>query len=162
MNKNDFIQGKNSPGVSSLKLHDLAETSGKDLLIQWGFKFSPFKENKQLRKFWEGKEDCPDLIIEYKGKKAFINWKGKRHQAWQINKHPVASYEKWKEKLNFPMLICFAVFDRADFFKDFRFAVPGIHKYTLCQRKTQDSNDVIEFENDLPEFTKVNVLKYLL
>ncbi len=162
MIKKDSVQSKNTSEIGGFRLHEMAETCGKDLLIQWGFKFSPFKENKKIRKNWEGRKDYPDLIVEYKGKKAFINWIGKRRQSWQIEKQPVSIYEKWKEKLGYPLLICFAVFDRANYFKDIRFAVLGAHKYILCQKKALGSNGVIEFENELPEFTKADVLKYLI
>ncbi len=146
---------------NNIKLHDLAETCGKDLLIQWGFKFSPFSENKNYRKFWEGKKERPDIVVEYKDKKAFINWNGKRRPVWLIDKHAVSSYEKWKDKLHYPLLVCFAIFDRNDYFQDIRFAVAGVHNYLPCKRKMRDANEVVEFESDLPEFTKADVLNYL-
>ena len=163
MNKKDYNPGCFSQEFdNSPKLNGMAETCGKNLLIQWGFKFSPFEDNKQFRKFWDGKENIPDLVVEYNCKKAFINWKGKRRRAWQVSKYPIDEYEKWKDKLKFPFLICFAVFDRSDDFQDFRFAVPGVHKFIFSKGKSQYSNEVIEFEDDLPEFTKADVIKHLL
>jgi len=144
------------------KLHDLAETCGKNLLIQWGFKFEPIGENKQYKKIWDERDDRPDGIIEYKGKKAFVYWKGRRHPVWLVNKQAVSACEKGKEDLQFPVIICFAVFDRHYYFLDFRFAVLGVHLFTESEKKDLEYDKVVEFVIDLPEFKKADILRYLL
>ncbi|MCL5031189.1 MAG: hypothetical protein M1480_19470 [Bacteroidetes bacterium] len=144
------------------KLHDLAETYGKNLLIQWGFGFTEFGKDNRHQKVWEDGEDQPDLIIEYNGKKALVDWKGKHHPIWLSNKRAILSYESWKSKLNLPVLICFALFNNHEAFLDFKFACLGVHSYTSSNQKEWDKNTTVEFEKDLPEFTKANVLKYLI
>ena len=143
------------------KLHDLAELYGKNLLIQWGFTFEEFGKDKRFEKVWEGGQDKPDLIIEYKGKKALLDWKGKHKAAWLTNKRAASSYEKWQEKFNIPAFICFAVFTSHNSLSDFRFACLGFHNYIFSTGKEWDKNDTIEFNSGLPEFTKANILKHL-
>ncbi len=152
--KNEFRQ--------NYKLHDLAETYGKNLLIQWGFEFKEFGKDNRHQKVWEGGEDQPDLIIEYKGKRALIDWKGKHHPAWLANQRAVNSYENWNNKLKLPVLICFALFNNNDSFLEFKFACLGVHKYSSSEKKEWDKNTTVEFQKDLPDFSKPNVLMYLI
>lgn len=143
------------------KLHDLAEMYGKNLLIQWGVNFNEFGGDERDKKVWESGSDMPDLVIEYKGKRALLDWKGKHKSVWIVNKRAVGSYEKWKDKLHLPAIICFAVFDKNDLLIDFRFAKLGLHQYILSKQKEWDKNETVEFNSLLPEFTKPNILKYL-
>ena len=143
------------------RLHDLTDTCGKNLLIQWGFNFKEFGRDKRFEKVWEGGGDQPDLIIDYKGKKAFVDWKGKRRPTWHANLRAVLAYETWKEKLGLPLLICFAVFDNGESLTDFRFACLGEHNYSKSKGKAWDKNTVVEFDPNLPEFKKANVLKFI-
>ncbi len=161
MNGNNLKTGNPSPDLKNAKLHSLTESNGKNLLIQWGFKFTAFADSKEYRKLWEDKTYQPDLILEYKGKKAIINWLGKRHASWRIIKNEISCYEKLQEVLGCPLLICFAVFDRNNYFQYFRFAVAGVHKYVPINMRASDPVEIIEFEKELPEFTKPNILKYL-
>jgi hypothetical protein len=144
------------------KLHDLAEVCGKNLLIQWGFRFGDFGKDKRYEKVWESGKDKPDLVIEYKNKRALLDWKGKHKPVWLINKRAVNSYKAWHEKLNLPVLVCFAVFDENKELVQFRFAFLGKHNYSLSEGKEWDKNSTVEFQKDLPEFTKGNMIKYLL
>ncbi len=141
------------------KLHDLAEMYGKNLLIQWGVRFNEFGGDERYKKVWEGGGDKPDLVIEYKGKKALLDWKGKHKPVWIVNKRAVGSYEAWKEKLKIPTIICFAVFDKNNILTDFRFAKIGLHLYSPSKQKEWDKNETVEFNTPLPEFTKPNILQ---
>ncbi len=143
------------------KLHDFAEVAGKNLLIQWGIKFIDFGMDKRYEKVWEKGEDKPDLFIEYKNKKALLDWKGKHKPVWLVNKRAVDSYNLWHKKLNVPIFICFAVFDDLNNLADFRFAVTNVHKYEISENKEWDKNITVKFEKDLPQFSKVNILKFL-
>jgi len=143
------------------KLHDLAEIYGKNLLIQWGFNYYEFGKDNRYEKVWEKGEDKPDLVIEYKNKKAFLDWKGKHKPVWMVNRRAVASYERWKTKFKLPALICFAVFDKHNMIYDLHFACLGSHEYVISDKKEWDKNDTIEFKMDLPVFSKSNILKYL-
>ena len=143
------------------KLHDLAEAYGKNLLIQWGFNFDEFGKDNRYEKVWEKGDDKPDLMIEYKNKKAFLDWKGKHKPVWMVNKRAVVSYERWKTKYNLPVFICFVVFDVHNLIIEIRFACLGRHGYLISEKKEWDKNDTIEFKTDLPVFSKTNILKYL-
>lgn len=141
------------------KLHDLAEIYGKNLLIQWGFKFIEYGKDKRYEKVWEKGEDKPDLLIEYKDKRALLDWKGKHKPVWIVNKRAVDSYKIWEEKLKLPMIICFAVFDASNLLDNIYFASTLMHKYEISKKKEWDKNLTVEFEKDLPLFTKPNLLK---
>lgn len=143
------------------KLHDLAEEMGKNLLTQWGIHFQNFGQDKRYEKVWEKGKDKPDVIISYMGKKALIDWKGKRKPVWLVNKRAVDSYTEWSKKFNMPMIICFFVFDSMGELKNRTFAFFGRHKYIESEKKQWDKNITIEFEKGLPEFTKANFLMYL-
>ena len=146
---------------NNYKLHDLAETYGNNLLIQWGFNFDEFGKDNRYEKVWEKGEDKPDLLIEYKNHRALLDWKGKHKPLWIVNKRAVSSYEKWKLKMQLPVFICFAVFDVHNMVLDFHFACLGNHGYIVSVKKEWDKNDTIEFKTDLPVFSKSNILKYL-
>ncbi len=112
MKKLDFNPHKSKEAFrNNYKLHDFAEVYGKNLLIQWGFTFHEFGKDKRYEKVWEKGQDKPDLIIEYKGKKALLDWKGKHKNVWLVNKRAVDSYFVWREKLKIPVFVCFAVLD---------------------------------------------------
>ncbi len=143
------------------KLHDLAEIHGKNLLIQWGFDYKEFGMDNRYEKVWEEGEDKPDLIIGYKDKHAFLDWKAKHKPIWIVNKRAVISYAKWKAKFNLPVFICFAVFNNDNLICDIHFACLGIHNFIISGEKEWDKNDTIEFKTDLPVFSKPNILKYL-
>lgn len=143
------------------KLHDLAEQHGKNLLIQWGFKFIEYGKDKRFEKVWEKGEDKPDLIIEYKDKRALLDWKGKHKSIWLVNKRAIDSYKRWEEKLKTPVIICFFLFNNNNSINKICFALINSHKYQTSKRKEWDKNQTIEFEKDLPLFSKVNLLKFL-
>lgn len=143
------------------KLHDLAEIFGKNLLIQWGVKFADFGGDNRFRKVWEKGEDKPDLVIEYKGKNAFLDWKGKRKPVWLVNKRAASSYEKWRKKYDVSVFVAFALLDDSGDLVDFRLASLGHHLYKDSDKKEWDKNLTVRFPNDLPGFTKPNLLKFL-
>ncbi len=146
---------------SNYKLHDLAEAIGKKRLRQWGFSFKEFGQDNRFEKVWERGEDKPDLIFEYKGRSAMLDWKGKHKSVWLINRRAFNAYNAWKEKLNMPVFIAFAVFDDKDKPVDFRFACLGKHSFLVSTDKEWDKNATIEFEMDLPEFNMQNILRFL-
>lgn len=143
------------------KLHDLAEEIGKSLLVQWGFDFAEFGDDKRFERVWEKGEDRPDLIITYKLKDALLDWKAKKKPIWIANGRAVKAYEKWRDKLVLPVFLVFMVFNEQGKVLDRRFACIGKHSYTSSQQKQWDKNCTIEFQEGLPEFTKPNLLKYL-
>ncbi len=143
------------------KLHDLAEYNGKNLLTQWGIKFADFGEDKRYQKVWEKGNDKPDLIINYKEKECLIDWKGKHKADWIANKRAIESYINWKEKFGMPVFICFAVFDNENILVEIKFASIGVHKFEEAKKRQWDKNEIVRFEKDLPDFTKVNLLKFI-
>ena len=70
-------------------------------------------------------------------------------------------YLLWGEQLNIPIIIAFAVFNKKDSFRDFRFAVLNYHKIKTTGKKEWDKNETVSFKNDLPLFTKSNLIKAL-
>ncbi len=142
-------------------LHDLAEEAGKSLLIQWGVEFSEFGKDMRYEKVWENGKDKPDLIITYKNKSALIDWKGKHKPVWLVNKRALDAYLVWQDKLKLPILICFFVFNDENEILHVKFACPGLHKNRISEKKEWDKNKTIEFEQNIPNFTKPNLLKYL-
>ena len=141
------------------RLHDLAEKHGKNLLIQWGVGYEEFGKDLRNEKVWEKGKDKPDLIIKYKNKSGLLDWKGKHDSVWKINKRAFDSYLFWGKKLNLSIIIAFVVFDEKDTFLDFRFAVLNIHKHLISDKKEWDKNKTVVFEDELPSFTKVNLIK---
>ena len=144
------------------KLHDLAERTGKNLLVQWGIDSKMFGEDKRYEKLWERGDDKPDVIIDYKGKQAFLDWKGKHTQTFLVNTRAIKSYERWHIKFNIPVIIAFIVFDENNNLIDRRFAFLPAHKYAESKTTQWDKNKTVEFKEDLPKFTKENLIKYLL
>ena len=162
MEKLDFTPKKSTYSFrKNYHLHDLAEKMGKNLLIQWGIRFTNFGEDKRYEKVWERGRDKPDVIISYSGKSALIDWKGKRKAVWLVNKRAVDSYQMWSTKFHLPSIICFFVFDAGGALKERRFAFLGEHNYIESEKKQWDKNITVEFTCDLPEFTIENLKKYL-
>ncbi len=147
---------------SNYKLHDLAENVGKNILIQWGFDFKNYGEDKRYERVWEKGEDKPDVIISYKNKKALLDWKGKQKPVWLINKRAFMAYKQWQQKLNLPVFIFFGVFDSQKKLIDSRVARIDKHSYIFSPKREWDKNETVEFEQDLPAFTKANLIKLLL
>jgi|GEM_PF-614425 hypothetical protein len=147
---------------NNYKLHDLAENHGKNLLIQWGFSFSEFGGDKRFEKVWEKGNDKPDLVISYKGRRALIDWKGKHKPTWLINKRAYQAYNNWMEKLNIPVFVAFFVFNDSNVLSEIKFACIGKHSFIESKNKEWDKNSTIEFEIDLPEFTKLNLVNFIL
>ena len=143
------------------KLHDLAERAGKNLLIQWGIVFKDFGEDNRYEKLWEKGEDKPDIIIEHNGKKAFLDWKGKHSKFFLVNLRAVKSYERWQKKTNIPVIIVFLLFDERNNLTKRRFAFLPAHKYVEIEQEQWDKNKTVEFKEELPEFTKENVIQFL-
>ena len=143
------------------KLHDLAEQYGKKLLTGWGFSFNDFGMDKRYEKVWEKGEDKPDIILSYNGRRALLDWKGKHKPVWLINKRAFLSYRTWMKKLNMPVFVCFFVFDDSEKLLDIRFACLGRHSFIESKGKEWDKNDTVEFEMDLPKFTKENITDFI-
>lgn len=163
MEKLDFLPKKSAYAFrKNYGLHDLAEEMGKNLLIQWGIHFTNFGDDKRCEKVWEKGRDKPDVIISCSGKSALVDWKGKRKSVWLVNKRAVDSYIMWSKKFHLPVIICFFVFDDAGKLKDRKFAFLSKHNYIESEKKQWDKNITVEFNCDLPEFTKENLKKYLL
>lgn len=144
------------------KLHDLAEQFGKNLLIQWGFKFEIFGKDRRYEKVWEGGKDKPDLIISYKGKEALLDWKGKHSPRWIMNERAYQSYLAWKNKMNMPVFIAFFLLDDKENLIETRIAVVGVNTTKQSQSNEWDKNKTVEFEDPLPIFTKAEILKHVL
>lgn len=144
---------------SNYKLHDLAENAGKNLLVQWGIDFKNFGEDKRYEKVWEHGEDKPDALISYNGKSVFLDWKGKHGKSFILNERAVKSYERWCDKYNTSIVIVFFLFDDKNNLIDRRFAhIPG-HKYVGIENKQWDKNKTVKFKEELPKFTKENLVK---
>jgi hypothetical protein len=143
------------------KLHDLAETAGKNLLTQWGFEFHDFGKDNRYKKVWEKGKDKPDIIISYKNKKALLDWKAKHKSKWLINERAYNSYKEWEKILLLPVIISFFVFDEKKEIADMRFACLSSHKHKASSEKEWDKNQTIEFENALPLFSKPALIKFL-
>jgi hypothetical protein len=143
------------------KLHDLAEQAGKNLLVQWGIDFAEFGEDKRYEKLWEKGEDKPDLIIHYKNKLALLDWKGKHSTAFLVNTRAVKAYLLWHKKMKMPVVISFLVFDEQRNLIDRRFAFLPAHEFINSKNEQWDKNKTVEFNENLPKFTKENLIKYL-
>jgi hypothetical protein len=143
------------------KLHDLAEYQGKNLLSQWGIDFKEFGKDRRYEKVWEKGKDKPDIIANYLGVEFLIDWKGKRKSGWWVNKRAIDSYKEWSKKLNLKMIICYFVFNEKNILQERRFALVEYHKYQELTNKAWDKNDVVAFEQNLPKFTKLNLIRLL-
>jgi len=162
MKKLDFQPAKSKEDFrGNYKLHDLAERAGKNLLIQWGVVFKDFGEDKRYEKLWESGEDKPDIIIEHNGKKAFLDWKGKHSKSFLVNTRAVKSYERWQKYFNIPVIIVFLLFDEQNNLTKRRFAFLPEHKYVEIKQEQWDKNKTVEFKEELPEFTKENIIQFL-
>lgn len=163
MKKLDFRPAKSKEAFrGNYKLHDLAETTGKNLLVQWGFNFKNFGQDRRYEKLWEKGEDTPDAIISYRGKTALLDWKGKHKPGWMVNYRAVKSYEKKQADLKLKTIICFFVFDEKEFVIERRFAIVGKNNYAVSKNKQWDKNTTVEFNEDIPKFTKENLLRALM
>ncbi len=146
---------------SNVKLQNLAELIGKDLLVQWNIKFKNFgkdKLNKNISAFGKSK---PDLIITYKDKSALFDCYGKQSEEWIVDKHALKSFEKWQRDLNMPTIICFFVFNDIHIVIDRRFAMINTHKYSESHGKRSTKNKTAKFMEELPVFNKENLLKLI-
>ena len=143
------------------KLHDLADAAGKNLLIQWNIKFQDFGEDRRYEQLWEKGKDKPDSIITFRDKSALIDWKGKHSKSWIVNSRAVKSYEFWQKKLNLPVIVCFFVFSQKNTLIDRRFALLNKHNYTEVIKLQWDKNKTVEFTDELPVFSKTNLLKFV-
>lgn len=147
---------------NNYKLHDLAESDGKNLLVQWGIEFNEFGKDRRYEKVWEKGKDKPDLIISYKGKEALLDWKGKHSPKWLMNERAYNAYLEWRTKMKVPVIVAFFLFDEKDNLSDKRFVSIGIQKPVLSKAREWDKNKTVEFNDFLPSFTKSEVLKYLV
>jgi hypothetical protein len=80
MKELDFQPHKSNEDFrKNYRLHDIAESCGKSLLIQWGIKFDLFGKDRRYEKVWE-KEKTSRPFISYKGKKRYLIGKVNTHQ----------------------------------------------------------------------------------
>ena len=158
----DFNPSKSTKDFrKNYELHDIAEFHGKNLLTQWGFKCSDFGEDNRYKKVWEKGADKPDTIISYKEKSALLDWKGKRGARWFVNERAINSYKKWSVEFGLPIIIAFFVIDDEKKIIKRNFAILNKHLYKTSSGKQWDKNITIEFQNDIPAFTKANLLEIL-
>ena len=143
------------------KLHDLAEEHGKNLLTQWGVKFRMFGEDKRFERVWEKGLDKPDMIISINDKDFFLDWKSKHKPKWLLNKRAFDSYLNWSKKFSIDVIIVFFLFNKENELIDRKFAVIGIHNTVDSVGKEWDRNRTVEFSDDLPSFTKVELINHL-
>jgi hypothetical protein len=158
----DFKPSKSKKDFrKNYKLHDMAEFHGKNLLTQWGIEFSEFGEDKRYERVWEKGEDKPDLILNLKNQNVFLDWKGKHQSKWLVNERAIKSYERWSDKHKLPVIIAFLVFDEFNALKERRFAFLHFHNYIFSSDRQWDKNRTVEFNLELPEFNKANIIEYL-
>ena len=158
----DFKPSKSTADFrNNYKLHDIAEFHGKNLMLQWGFKFTEFGEDNRYKKVWEKGADKPDAIISYKDKSALLDWKGKRGAKWLVNERAIKAYEQWSKEFELPIIIAFFVVDSENKIAKRNFAVLNKHPHAISQGKQWDKNTTIEFQRDIPEFTKANLINIL-
>lgn len=146
---------------ANYSLHDVAAKVGCNLLVQWGIEFANFGEDKRYQKVWEQGKDKPDLIITLQNKKALLDWKGKKKNFKWINKRAAEAYLEWSSKMNLPVVICFFTFDEKNLLLSRQFAILPHHKFNDVANKAWDGNEIVSFDEELPEFTKSNLLKHL-
>jgi hypothetical protein len=162
MKKLDFQPAKSTKDFrKNYKLHDMAEAVGKNLLTQWGISHKSFGEDNRYKKVWEKGEDKPDVIITYKGKSVFLDWKGKHKPLWILNKRAVTAYEKWSEIYSVPVIVAFFVFDKSGKLIGKKFAFLQKHSYVDSEKRQWDKNETVQFKNELPDFTKAELISYL-
>ena len=90
-----------------------------------------------------------------------MDWKGKHGSTWLVNERAVKSYEKWSTEFKLPLVVAFFVIDKERKILKRKFAVLNIHSHKLSTNKQWDKNRTVEFEKDIPDFTKANLLKYI-
>lgn len=158
----DFNPAKSTKDFrKNYKLHDIAEFNGNNLLLQWGFKCTEFGEDNRYKKVWEKGADKPDVIISYKDKSALLDWKGKRGSTWLINERAFISYQKWSDQFNLPVIVAFFVIGEGNKIINRNFAVIGKHKHNLSKQRQWDKNKTVEFQKEIPTFTKSNLISLL-
>jgi hypothetical protein len=158
----DFNPAKSTKDFrKNYKLHDIAEFHGRNLLLQWGFKCTEFGEDNRYKKVWEKGADKPDAIISYKDKSALLDWKGKRGQYWLVNERAIKAYENWSKEFGLPVVVAFFVIDDNQKIVKRNFAVLNYHTHKISKNKQWDKNTTIEFQKDIPSFTKGNLLSIL-
>lgn len=162
MKKLDFQPAKSKDDFrKNYKLHDLAEYHGKNLLTQWGIEFRDFGKDNRYEKVWEKGKDKPDVIAEYNEQEFLIDWKGKTKETYWVNKRAIDSYINWSKKLNMQMVVCFFLFDKNFYLKDRKFALLNKHNYQIISNKAWDKNEVVKFSNNIPKFTKFNLVELI-
>lgn len=162
MEELDFRPAKSRTAFrSNYKLHDLAERLGKNLLTQWGFEFFTFGQDQRFKRVWEKGKDKPDLILEYKGNVAFLDWKGKKTGSYLVNERAIKAYEYWRQEFKYPVIIAFLIFNDANELLDRRFAHLSHHKYIRSEGKQWDKNITVEFTHELPILNKGNLIQFL-
>ncbi len=111
---------------------------------------------------WEKGKNKPDVVINYKGKRALLDWRGKHIKSFLVNIRAIESYERWRNKFHIPVVIAFFIFDEKNSLLERRFAFLPAHKYIESASKQWDKNKTVEFNEGLPKFTKENLIKHLL
>lgn len=150
--KNDFRK--------NYKLHDLAETTGKNLLVQWGIDFNDFGEDQRYKRLWEKGKDKPDIVFKLNNKPFLLDWKSKHKSMWILNKRAYDAYKNWGDELSLKVLIAFFVFDGNNSLVERKFAIIGEHQCKVSKDKQWDKNTTVEFIGPLPGFTKANLIKF--
>lgn len=162
MKKLNFTPAKSKEDFrKNYELHDLAEYHGKNLLTQWGIDFKNFGEDKRYEKVWESGADKPDVVITEHDKTAFIDWKAKQSSKYLINERAYNSYLGWSEKQNIPVIIVFFMFDDQRNLTGKKAARLGIHTCVKSKQKQWDKNTTVEFTDELPDFTRQNLIKLI-
>lgn len=162
MKRLDFQPAKTKTEFrKNYRLHDLAEYHGKNLLTQWGIDFKDFGKDKRYEKVWEKGKDKPDLAAEFDEVKFLIDWKGKSKNDYWVNKRAVESYQRWSEKFNVPIIVCFFIFNKDKSLKNRKFAMLSKHKYEVMNNKAWDKNNVVKFTEKLPKFSKLELHYFL-
>jgi len=146
---------------NKFKLREKSDSYLKNLFIQWGIRFSKIEDDKDFAKIFEHDKDKPNLLIEYRGKKAAIDFISKHDPVWIVDKQTVKTYNTWIEKLNLPLIVVFFAFDERDSLVDTRAAKLGTHVYVDFNSEKSNGKQNVEFTDELPIFDKVNMLKLL-
>ena len=71
------------------------------------------------------------------------------------------SYEKWSAEIGLPLIVVFFVVDKSEKITKRKFALLNKHSHKVSSTKQWDKNKTIEFQKDLPDFTKVNLLNHI-
>lgn len=143
------------------KLREKSESYLRNLFIQWGIRFSKIEDEKDYAKIFEKEKEKPFLLIEYRGKKALVEFISQYDAIELVDKRFIGTFEMWRERANLPLLIVLLSFDDRDSLLEIRAAKLGTHTYTNSDKKDADGNQTIEFAQELPSLTKVNLLNLL-